>query len=135
MAFADQPAPHGATKIDYRANENKPYVYQPYPGMRYHPELGSQIVRNEEQDKVLGPPWRDTPYPQKPVAPPPPEPTFDELKAEHLRLIDSIGVLRLELGTLQRENEDLRKAIQEHTQQAEAKAAAKKPVKPKTEAA
>lgn len=129
MSFADQPAPQGATKIDHRAGENKPYVYQPYPGFRYHPELGSQIVRNEEQDKVLGPPWRDTPYPQKPIAAPVPEPTVAELKA---RIIE----LEKQNAALKTENDDMRKSIQEQEQQADAKVAAKKSSgKPKAETA
>lgn len=135
MSFADQPAPHGATKIDHRAGENQPYVYQPYPGFRYHPDLGAQLVRNEEQDKVLGPPWRDTPYPPKPVVAPVPEPTMAELKAENTRLAGANNILTLERDAFERENLDMKAYIAEQTNQQTEKGNKKSGKQPKTEAA
>jgi hypothetical protein len=101
MSFAAQPVPHGATKIDYRANENKPYVHQNYPSCRYHPDGSMFLAKNEEQDKALVPPWRDTPYPPVVIPPPPSPPTVEEIVAagEHAQK---------ESASLKRENLDLK---------------------------
>src|SRR5882724_6964268 len=99
MGFADTPAPHGATKINFR--EQKPYVFQPYPSTRYHPDGTSVIVKDEEQDAALGPPWRNSPYPQEPKPAPPPELTLAELKTANEDLAK-------ENADLKRENEDMK---------------------------
>lgn len=117
MSFAEQPAPQGATKIDHRAGENKPYVYQPYPGCRYHPDGRVVTVQNEAEDKALGSPWAHTPYPPVPKVDPPAEPTLDELKQSHLDLIDRHAGLETLVQDLRKENEDMRAYIQEQTNQ------------------
>lgn len=140
MSFADQPAPHGATKIDYRANEKTAYVFHAYPSCRYHPDGRMVLVKNEGEDKACPPPWRDTPYPQPEKVAPPPEPTLDELKAENARLAEANGTLKLERDAFERENLDMKAYIAEQLNQAEAKASKTEQKrqagnKPKTDAA
>lgn len=98
--FADTPAPHGATKVQYGSNQ--PYVHQPYPSVRFHPDGRTVTVRDEEEDRALGKPWANKPYPPVPVVARPPEPTVEELKAQ--------------VALLTKENADLKASLAERTQ-------------------
>lgn len=61
---------------------------QKYPSCRYHSELGTTLVHDEEEDRVLTPPsdgWSDTPVTSVAVAEPAPaepEPVKVEVEAE-----------------------------------------------------
>jgi hypothetical protein len=37
------------------------YVYQEFPKMKYHPERGTTIVKNPEEEKSLGKGWYNNP--------------------------------------------------------------------------
>lgn len=39
----------------------KPYVYQPHPCIRYHPEHAPRRCENAAEEAALGPGWYDTP--------------------------------------------------------------------------
>lgn len=108
MSFADTPAPHGATKINFR--QTTPYVYLAYPSTRYHSDGRSVEVKNAEEDAALGEPWRDTPYPQPLPVALPPEPTFEELKVKAAQLVQ-------ENEELKRENTDMKAYIAEQMNQ------------------
>ena len=36
-----------------------------YPAARYHPDGSSRTVKDEDEDRTLGPEWRDKPFPPK----------------------------------------------------------------------
>jgi hypothetical protein len=51
------------------------YVYQEFPKWKYHPTLGSKIVKNAEEEKALGKGWYNNPN----EFPKPPEPSRVEI--------------------------------------------------------
>ena len=63
---------------------HRPYVHQPWPSVRYHPDGRQLIVRSAEDAEARCPAadgWVKTQFPPKPKPAPPVEPTFAELKA------------------------------------------------------
>lgn len=40
----------------------RPYRYQPFPAILYHPTLGQKIVASKEEVVALGPEWSPTPF-------------------------------------------------------------------------
>lgn len=62
-----------------------PYTYQAYPKVVYHETLGREgvTVRSPEEQAALGAGWVESPAG---FAPPPAEPTPDEVKAENADL-------------------------------------------------
>ncbi len=70
------------------------YVPKPYPSARFHPELGSRVVRDADEAAALeasDKAWRDTPYPPKPEAPKPAELTVEQLKAQYADIQDQLA--------------------------------------------
>ena len=56
-----------AERIAMEPAQIPPYVHQPYPSVRYHPELGTRIVADSaESDTAIADGWYETPadFPQ-----------------------------------------------------------------------
>lgn len=113
MSYANTPAPHGATKMESFRGPEKPYVYQPYPGCRYHPDGRVATVNNVKEDGELGEPWADTPYPQEPAAPAAPELTMADLQAQIDELVEAARSRNTELLYLREENAALKRPKEE----------------------
>jgi hypothetical protein len=132
--FNNTPIPHGATRIDHHAKT--PYVHQPYPSVRFHPDGTTVEVKNEEEDALLGEPWARSPFPPPPPAPkpePPPSPraAFATLRDEHealarysaekateaMSLREELGAAKEELAAAKAELEAAAKAIAELREQ------------------
>jgi hypothetical protein len=84
MSFTSPLAPSRATIVKHR--EPKPYRFQPYPSVRYHPDGSTRTVQNLEEDQALGQEWTDKPFPVAPKPPAAPELSSAEMKAEIARL-------------------------------------------------
>jgi len=101
--------PNGAIKgptRDEAEGRGRVYVHQPYPAVRYHPDGRVQHVADAAADRLLPAPWQSAPFAQKrPTAPPPPDPTPDQLK-------QAINELRAELGRQRDNNEALAKELE-----------------------
>lgn len=78
--------------------DKKPYVFQPYPSTRFHPDGRELTVQNEAEEQERCPVadgWARSPFPPKPIAPPIKEKTAAEWKAvaeEKAKLAISLGV-------------------------------------------
>ena len=68
-----------------RFREEKPYVHQAYPSMRFHPDGREARVESAAHDAEACPPedgWKDSPFPPKPKAAPVAEVTVADLRAK-----------------------------------------------------
>jgi hypothetical protein len=76
--------------------EAKPYVHQPFPSCRYHPDGRVLEVKSEDEDIALTAEdarWAHTPYPAVAVVPPPAPPSIDEVQAENTELRKLVAFL------------------------------------------
>jgi hypothetical protein len=81
----------------------KPYRHEAYPSVRFHPDGRSHVVKTIEEDRALGEPWADIPYP--PVDKPAPAPDAAPL--------DPTVPLQAKITELEQENTDLRSVVTE----------------------
>ena len=82
--------------VKHRLLADKPYKFQPYPSVRYHPDGSTITVSSVEEDKKLDKVWVDTPYPAAPPQAAKREPTLEELKPAFAELLKAHSELRKE---------------------------------------
>jgi hypothetical protein len=92
----------------FKKPEERPYVFQAYPSVRYHRDGRSMTVKTEDEDLALGEDWAATPFPPIPKQAPAAEPTRAELAAKLHRLTELYGELKLYTTDLTNANLELR---------------------------
>jgi hypothetical protein len=92
----------------FKKPEERAYVFQPYPSVRYHRDGRSMTVKSEDEDLALGKDWAATPFPPVPKPAPAAEPTKMELLAKLNHLTELYGELKAYTTDVQNANIELR---------------------------